>query len=57
MNFGLTLSIWDYLFSTAYVPDRNGNIKLGYKGDEAMPNNFLKQLLHGFKNTKSNPAS
>lgn len=48
MNFGLTLSIWDYLFGTAYVPDQNGNIKLGYKGDDTMPQSFFKQLRHGF---------
>jgi sterol desaturase/sphingolipid hydroxylase (fatty acid hydroxylase superfamily) len=48
MNFGLTLSIWDYLFGTAYVPDQNGNIKLGYKGDDTMPQSFFKQLGHGF---------
>ncbi len=48
MNFGLTLSVWDYLFGTAYVPDQNGNIKLGYKGDDTMPQSFFKQLGHGF---------
>ncbi len=48
MNFGLTLSVWDYLFGTAYVPDQNGNIKLGYKGDDTMPQSFFKQLGYGF---------
>ena len=48
MNFGLSLSVWDYLFGTAYVPDKNGEIKLGYKGDDTMPESFRKQLRYGF---------
>jgi sterol desaturase/sphingolipid hydroxylase (fatty acid hydroxylase superfamily) len=50
MNFGLTLSVWDYLFNTAYVPENGGKIKLGYVGDENMPTGFIKQLIHGFGN-------
>ncbi len=53
MNFGLTLSAWDYLFKTAYVPDRNGDIELGYKGDLTMPKTFLRQLVHGFNQTSN----
>lgn len=49
MNFALTLSVWDYLFRTAYVPEDGGDIKLGYKGDENMPQRFSKQLTHGFR--------
>jgi sterol desaturase/sphingolipid hydroxylase (fatty acid hydroxylase superfamily) len=48
MNFGLTLSIWDYVFRTAYVPEDGGEIKLGYRGDENMPPQFSKQLTYGF---------
>jgi len=48
MNFGLTLSIWDYLFKSAYVPERSGKVKLGYKGDENIPTSFKGQLTHGF---------
>ncbi|MFC3121379.1 sterol desaturase family protein [Agaribacter flavus] len=48
MNFGLTLSIWDYIFGTAYVPEDSGDLKIGYKGDEKMPTSFAKQLIHGF---------
>ena len=51
MNFGLTLSTWDYLFKTAYVPDKNGDVELGYKGDSSMPKTFLRQLVHGFNQT------
>ncbi len=48
VNFGLTLSIWDYLFGTAYVPEDGGLIKLGYPGDENMPKSFHRQFVHGF---------
>jgi sterol desaturase/sphingolipid hydroxylase (fatty acid hydroxylase superfamily) len=49
MNFGLTLSVWDYLFKTAYVPEDRGEIMLGYRGDDNMSPRFSKQLTHGFR--------
>lgn len=49
VNFGISLSIWDYIFKTNYIPDSNGNIQLGYEGDEDMPKSFWKQLTFGFK--------
>lgn len=47
VNFGISLSVWDYLFKSAYVPEQSGEIKLGYQGDEKMPKTFVKQLMHG----------
>jgi sterol desaturase/sphingolipid hydroxylase (fatty acid hydroxylase superfamily) len=52
VNFGITLSTWDYLFGSAYIPEDSGNIKLGYAGEENMPQTFLKQLIHGFAKPK-----
>ncbi len=49
VNFGISLSIWDYLFKTNYIAEENGNLKLGYPGDEKMPKDFIGQSLHGFK--------
>ena len=49
MNFGISLSIWDYIFRTHYVPDNKGDITLGYPGDHSMPSGFLKQFIHGFQ--------
>jgi len=49
VNFGLTLSVWDYLFGSAYVPETSGEITIGYPNDNEMPKDFIKQLLHGFK--------
>lgn len=52
VNFGITLSTWDYLFGSAYIPEDSGNIKLGYAGEENMQQTFLKQLIHGFAKPK-----
>ena len=49
VNYGISLSLWDYIFGTAYVPEDSGTIEIGYKGDDKMPKTFLKQLLFGFK--------
>ncbi|MGA1149962.1 MAG: sterol desaturase family protein [Flavobacteriaceae bacterium] len=49
VNFGISLSLWDYLFNTAHVPENSGTIPLGFPGDEAIPKYFFGQLLYGFK--------
>ena len=49
VNFGISLSIWDYLFKTNYIPETSGTILLGYEHDDAMPKSFLAQLFYGFK--------
>ncbi|WP_370086220.1 sterol desaturase family protein [Ekhidna sp.] len=56
VNFGLTLSIWDYLFKTNYIPENGRDIELGFPGDETFPKNFTGQISHGFTNHTS-PAS
>ncbi|MDA0793301.1 MAG: sterol desaturase family protein [Bacteroidetes bacterium] len=52
VNFGISLSLWDYLFHTDHVPDTNGEIKLGFPGDEKLSPNFINQLGHGFVRKK-----
>ncbi len=47
MNFGLTLSLWDYLFGTACVPSDGRDIELGFEGDEEFPTTFLGQVRVG----------
>ena len=42
VNFGLTLSIWDYLFKTNYIPFSGRDIELGFENDEYFPNGFVK---------------
>ncbi len=49
MNFGLTLSIWDYLFGTAYLPKDGKDIELGFEGDEDFPEDFKNQILFPFQ--------
>lgn len=52
MNFGISLSIWDYLFGTAYVPSNGRDIELGFPEDESYPQGFIGQLLEPFKSKK-----
>ena len=53
VNFGISLSIWDYLFRTNYMPEDSGTIELGFPNDQTFPKSFLGQLFYGFqKNQK-----
>lgn len=53
LNYGISLSLWDYLFGTASIPNnRDGHIKLGFPGVEAFPKTFAGQLWYGFKRNK-----
>lgn len=49
VNFGISLSLWDYIFKTNYIPEASGTIALGYTDDTKMPNGFIKQLFYGFR--------
>lgn len=49
VNFGISLSLWDYIFKTNYIPEDSGEITIGYPGDERMPKSFWGQLIHGFR--------
>ena len=49
VNFGISLSLWDYIFKTNYIPEKSGTIELGYSDDSKMPKNFFRQLLYGFR--------
>lgn len=48
-NFAISLSLWDYIFKTNYVPKPDKNLVLGYSDDEQMPSSFFGQLFYGFK--------
>lgn len=50
VNFGISLSLWDYIFRTNYLPKPNKDLEIGFQGDEKIPNSFWKQLWVGFKN-------
>ncbi|MCL6266958.1 sterol desaturase family protein [Flagellimonas myxillae] len=52
VNFGISLSLWDYIFKTNHIPEDSGTIALGYPGDEKMPKRFWGQLFYGFRKSK-----
>ncbi|WP_298479981.1 sterol desaturase family protein [uncultured Maribacter sp.] len=52
VNFGISLSLWDYIFLTNYIPESEGEITLGFEGDEKVPSSFLSQLTFGFRKEK-----
>lgn len=49
MNFGISLSIWDYLFKTNYIPFDGKDIELGFPEIEKYPRGFLAQFIKPFK--------
>lgn len=50
VNFGISLSLWDYLFKTNYIPQNSNAIEeLGFENDESFSKGFLSQLLSGWK--------
>lgn len=49
MNYGITLSIWDYLFRTNYIPYDGRDIELGFDKDERYNTSFFKQLIEPFR--------
>ena len=52
VNFGISLSVWDYLFGTSYVPSSGRDLELGFENDEHYPESFLGQLVEPFTRRK-----
>ena len=52
MNFGISLSLWDYIFKTDYVPSDGRDISLGFDEVEKFPTSFLAQQAEAFKSGK-----
>jgi sterol desaturase/sphingolipid hydroxylase (fatty acid hydroxylase superfamily) len=46
-NFGLSLSVWDWLFGTAYVPEHSPQ-RLGFEGIEEYPDTIPGQWIAPF---------
>lgn len=53
-NFGIVLSLWDWLFRTAYWPRDRPPRRIGYPGDGEMPTDLARQLL--FPVTRRKPG-
>lgn len=51
VNFGISLSLWDYLFGTHHIPEASGTILLGFPGEQKVSKNFWGQLIHGLRRT------
>ncbi len=50
VNYAISLSCWDYIFKTAYIPQsKDGGIELGFDGIEEYPKTFFAQIISGFK--------
>ena len=47
VNFALSLSCWDYLFGTLYIPKDGRDIPLGFPGLASYPKNFFVQFVSG----------
>ena len=50
MNFGISLSIWDYIFKTNYIPKNGRDNELGFENDEKFPKDFMQQEFYPFSN-------
>ncbi len=53
VNYGITLSVWDYLFGTAYIPNNGKNEPLGFDKMEEFPRTFWSQITHPWRKRKS----
>jgi len=48
-NYGITLSIWDYIFRTNYWPSDDENLPVGLPDKEAFPEDFIGQTIRPFQ--------
>lgn len=53
VNYGISLSLWDYLFKTAYIPSDGRNAELGFENSENYPNGFIAQMIQPLKGDKN----
>lgn len=44
-NFGIVLSLWDWLFGTVHWPQDRAPERIGYPGDHEMPPDIPRQML------------
>ncbi|HMX41944.1 MAG TPA: sterol desaturase family protein [Saprospiraceae bacterium] len=49
INYGITLSLWDYLFGTDYMPHDGRDIPLGFEEVDRYPHGFFDQMLQPFR--------
>jgi sterol desaturase/sphingolipid hydroxylase (fatty acid hydroxylase superfamily) len=57
-NFGINLSLWDWIFKTAYLPEGHGQPeKLGFPGIKRFPKDFISQQLFPLSTALSKEAT
>lgn len=49
VNYGISLSIWDYLFGTAWMPGSGRDEALGFEGVKNFPQKFIDQITYPFR--------
>lgn len=52
VNFGISLSIWDYIFGTHYIPKDGRDEPLGFDDMDKFPSKLKDQLIYGLKPRK-----
>jgi len=45
-NFGISLSLWDWLFGAAWWPESGRDLPLGFEQVESFPRGFFRQLAY-----------
>ncbi|MBL7856976.1 MAG: sterol desaturase family protein [Cyclobacteriaceae bacterium] len=53
VNFGISLSVWDYVFNTVHMPSDGRDIELGFDHDEQFPTTFFKQVTYPFNKNRT----
>ena len=48
-NYGITLSVWDFIFRTNYWPSNDENLAVGLPDEECFPEDFKGQNLEPFR--------
>lgn len=48
-NYGISLSLWDFLFQTHYWPSDDENLPVGLPDEEKFPEDFIGQTTEPFK--------
>jgi len=49
VNYGISLSLWDYLAGSVWMPHNGRDIELGFPDVEKYPHGFLEQVVEPFK--------
>lgn len=48
VNYAISLSLWDYIFKTNYIPSNGRDVELGFRKDENFPKDLLSQISYPF---------